>query len=107
MTQKKDSLKPVIAGSFKQLMQERPFEKVTVQMIAEITGYSAKTIRTWTAIGHIRWFRNGSKNYAPKELVLAHMMSEEYRSIANRSWKHDKLVQQLIDMTSEEGNGHE
>ena len=72
-----------------------------------LTGYSAKTIRTWTAFGHIRWFRNGSKNYAPKELVLAHMMSEEYRSIANRSWKHDKLVQKLIDMTSEEENNHE
>ena len=30
-----------------------------------------------------------------------------YRSIANRSWKHDKLVQKLIDMTSEEENNHE
>ena len=95
---------------YRRLLEElaRPYpDLMTVQMIAEITGYSAKTIRTWTAFGHIRWFRNGSQNYAPKELVLAHMMSEEYRSIANRSWKHDKLVQKLIDMTSEEENNHE
>ena len=43
MTQKKDSLKPVIAGSFKQLMQERPFEKVTVQMIADRAGIMRST----------------------------------------------------------------
>ena len=55
---------------------------MTVQMIAEMTGYSAKTIRTWTAFGHIRWFHNGSRNYASKELVLTDMMSEDFRSIA-------------------------
>ena len=30
MTRKKDSMKLVIAGSFKQLMQEHPFEKLTI-----------------------------------------------------------------------------
>ena len=35
------------------------------------------------------------------------MMSDEYCGIANRSWKHDKLVQQLTDMTGKEGNDHE
>lgn len=43
MTQKKDSLKPVIAGSFKQLMQEHPFEKLTIQMIADRAGVMRST----------------------------------------------------------------
>lgn len=43
MTQKKDSLKPVIAGSFKQLMQEHPFEKLTIQMIVDRAGIMRST----------------------------------------------------------------
>lgn len=52
---------------------------MTVQMIAELSGYSTKTVPTWTAAGHLRWFRNGMKYYAPKELVIEHLMSEDFR----------------------------
>ena len=43
MTRKKDSMKLVIAGSFKQLMQEHPFEKLTIQMIADRAGIMRST----------------------------------------------------------------
>ena len=79
---------------------------MTVQMIAELTGYSVKTVRRWTAFGHIRWFQNGLKHLAPKELVIRHMMSENFRTIANKSWKHDKIIQQLIDATNKEDKKH-
>ena len=79
---------------------------MTVQMIAELTGYSVKTVRRWTAFGHIRWFQNGLKHLAPKELVIRHMMSEDFRTIANKSWKHDKIIQQLIDATNKEDKNH-
>ena len=75
---------------------------MTVQMIAELTGYSVKTVRSWTSFGHIRWFQNGLKHLAPKELVIRHMMSEDFRTIANKSWKNDKIIQQLIDTTNKE-----
>ena len=79
---------------------------MTVQMIAELTGYSVKTVRSWTAFGHIRWFQNGLRHLAPKELVIRHMMSEDFRTIVNKSWKHDKIIQQLIDTTNKEDNDH-
>ena len=34
------------------------------------------------------------------------MMSENFRTIANKSWKHDKIIQQLIDTTNKEDNDH-
>ena len=79
---------------------------MTVQMIAELTGYSVKTVRRWTAFGYIRWFQNGLRHLAPKELVIRHMMSEEFRTIANKRWKHDKIIQQLIDITNKEDKNH-
>ena len=79
---------------------------MTVQMIAELTGYSVKTVRRWTAFGHIRWFQNGLRHLALKELVIRHMMSEDFRTIVNKSWKHDKIIQQLIDATNKEDKNH-
>ena len=85
----------------------RPYpDLMTVQMIAELTGYSVKTVRSWTAFGHIRWFQNGLRHLAPTELVIRHMMSEDFRTIVNKSWKHDKIIQQLIDTTNKEDNDH-
>ncbi len=94
---------------YQRLLEElaRPYpDLMTVQMIAELTGYSVKTVRSWTAFGHIRWFQNGLKHLAPKELVIWHMMSEDFRTIANKSWKHDKIIQQLIDATNKEDKNH-
>lgn len=75
---------------------------MTVQMIAELTGYSTKTIQTWTPQGHLRWFRNGVKYYAPKETVIEHMMGEEFRNITGKSKKHRWMILELIDRMMEE-----
>ena len=34
------------------------------------------------------------------------MMSEDFRTIVNKSWKHDKIIQQLIDTTNKEDKNH-
>lgn len=43
MSQKKDSMKALIARSFKQLMREQAFEKLTIQMIADKAGIMRST----------------------------------------------------------------
>ena len=86
----------------------RPYpDLMTVQMIAELTGYSTKTVHTWTAAGHLRWFRNGMKYYAPKELVIKHLMSEDFRTITGKSKKHRWIISQLSEQMSKEGDDNE
>ena len=80
---------------------------MTLKMIAELTGYSTKTILTWTAIGHMRWFKDGYHNYAPKELVLKQLLSEDFRNIKNKSKTHYDWIRQLINMTNKEDKDHE
>lgn len=62
---------------------------------------------TWTAVGYLRWFRNGMKYYAPKELVIEHLMSEDFRTITGKSKKHRWIISQLNERTSKEGDGNE
>ncbi|MDO5548410.1 MAG: TetR family transcriptional regulator [Eubacteriales bacterium] len=43
MSQKKDNMKALIVRSFKQLMREQPFEKLTIQRIADRAGIMRST----------------------------------------------------------------
>lgn len=80
---------------------------MTADMIAEMTGYSKKTVLLWTDFGIMRWFKDGSKYYVPKELALKQMLSEAFRTIINKSKKHYDIIRQLIEMTNKEEEDHE
>ncbi len=43
MPRRRDYIKPLIAGNFKQLLMEYPFEKITVQMLSDRTGIIRST----------------------------------------------------------------
>lgn len=101
---------PAVLRSYQRLLAERAItypDLMTVQMIAEFTGYSVKTIHTWTTAGYLRWFRNGPKYYAPKELLLKYMQNEAFRGISNKSRTHYDMIRQLIDMMNKEEKEHE
>lgn len=68
---------------------------MTVDMLAELTGYSKSTVLSWQKAGYIRWFVNRQQRYAPKELVLQHLLSKEFRNIRNKSQTHKEWVQEL------------
>lgn len=96
---------PAVMKRYRQMLNEILVacpDLMTVQMIANATGYSVKTIHTWTPLGYLRWFRNGSKYYAPKETVISHMMSEEFRNIINKSKKHWWMIAQLASQVNKE-----
>ncbi len=104
------SYTPQVMRRYRQLLLDlaRPYpDLMTVQMIAELTGYSTKTVHTWTAAGHLRWFRNGMRYYAPKELVIEHLMSEDFRAITGKSKKHRWIISQLNEQISKEGDDNE
>ena len=83
------------------LLQPYP-DLMTVHMVSDLTGYSLKTIYKWTPKGHMRWLQNGTSFYVPKEILIRHMMSEDFRSIAGKSEKHRSIINQLIQMTKKE-----
>lgn len=101
---------PAVMKRYQQLLATliAPYpDLLTVQMIAELTGYATKTVHTWTPQGYLRWFRNNAKYYAPKETVIRQMMSEEFRSITGKSKKHRWIINQLINMMNKEDENNE
>ncbi len=80
---------------------------MTVHMISELTGYSEATVHKWTPIGNIRWLRDGMQYYAPKELVIRHLLSEPFRNISGKCKKHRWILQQLSNMIDKEENSNE
>ncbi len=47
------------------------------------------------------------KYYAPKELVIKHLMSEDFRAITGKSKMHRWIISQLSERTSKEVDGNE
>lgn len=47
------------------------------------------------------------KYYAPKELVIEHLMSEDFRTITGKSKKHRWIISQLSERMSKEGDNNE
>ncbi len=47
------------------------------------------------------------KYYAPKELVIEHLMSEDFRTITGKSTKHRWIINQLSEQMSKEGDDNE
>ena len=76
---------------------------MTFQDISDLTGYSLTTIHRWVANGLLRVFQRNVHSYVPKELVIRFLMSEEYRTIHMKSWKHYSLLLELQDMMNGEG----
>lgn len=101
---------PAVMRRYHQLLTDLLYlypDLLTIQMITELTGYSAKTIHNWTSQGYLRWFRNAYTYYAPKEIVIQHMLSEEFRSITGKSKKHRLMIAKLIGMMKKENTDNE
>ena len=91
---------PAVMKVYRQLLDAlaQPYpDLMTIKMIAELTGYSARTIQGWKLDGILRWFRDGPRLYAPKELVLRHMLSERFRGIGRKSAKHLEIIRKLSE----------
>ena len=63
--------------------------------VTKLTGYTEKTVGTWTAKEEITWFRNDKTYYIPKEYLIDFMMSTHFRSIAQKSSEHLKIERKL------------
>ena len=70
---------------------------MTAAAISQLTGYSKKTVLTWASLGVIRWFKNAQQQYTPKELVMKHLLSREFREIRNKSDTHEEWIRELME----------
>lgn len=61
----------------------------------KLTGYTEKTVGTWTAKGEITWFRNDKTYYIPKECLISFMTSTRFHGIAHKSSEHLKIERKL------------
>lgn len=77
---------------------------MTAAAISQLTGYSKKTVLTWASLGMIRWFKNAQQQYAPKELVMKHLLSREFREIRNKSDTHEKWIWELMENMNAQKN---
>ena len=77
---------------------------MTAAAISQLTGYSKKTVLTWASLGMIRWFKNAQQQYAPKELVMKHLLSREFREIRNKSDTHEEWIRELMENMNAQKN---
>ena len=48
--------------------------------------------------GILRWFQDGPRLYAPKELVIRHMLSGGFQGIGRKSAKHEEIIRRLSEI---------
>ena len=83
---------------YRKLLEEicAPYpDLLTMKNVSKLTGYTEKTVGTWTARGLITWFRNDKTYFIPKEYLIDFMMSTHFRSIAHKSSEHLKIQRKL------------
>lgn len=83
------------------LMNSYP-DLMTVDMIAQVTGYTKKTVFEWIAAGKLRAFTRKRKYYIPKEYMTGFMLSESFLHISSKCEQHYQMMNQKV--CKEEGD---
>ena len=69
---------------------------LTVQQIANFTGYSKSAINRWCSKGWLRHFRRGRANMVPKVFLIEFLCSVHFRSINQKTAKHIELLKGFL-----------
>lgn len=79
---------------FEQLMESYP-DVLSVQQVAEITGYKDATTARWCSCKKLYHFCISGKLKIPKVSLLEFMMSVDFREIRTKSKKHREFIMDL------------
>jgi len=81
-------------------------EVLTLEQIAQFTGYSLSSVRGWCSRQRMRYFCIRNRFFVPKEYLLDFLLSRSFIGIAAKSAKHRKMIEQIKTCQTQGTHNH-